>query len=86
MGQSIASNPEIRYVSGLGFRVANVTVNGTEGLVELEVSHGGDLAGLGGDHEPDQWVLLATSKSGTHREPRDQVLDGGLASSLRSLL
>ena len=30
--------------------------------------------------------LLATSKSGTHWEPRDQVLDGGLVSSLRSLL
>ncbi len=30
--------------------------------------------------------LLATSKSGTHWEPRDQGLDGGLASSLRALL
>ena len=31
-------------------------------------------------------VLLATSKSGTHWEPRDQGLDGGLVSSLRALL
>ena len=30
--------------------------------------------------------LLATSKSGTHWEPRDQGLDGGLVSSLRALL
>ena len=30
--------------------------------------------------------LLATSKSGTHWEPRDQGLDGGLMSSLRALL
>ena len=29
---------------------------------------------------------LATSKSGTHWEPRDQGLDGGLVSSLRALL
>ena len=31
-------------------------------------------------------TLLATSKSGTHWEPRDQGLDGGLVSSLRALL
>ena len=31
-------------------------------------------------------VVLATSKSGTHWEPRDQGLDGGLVSSLRALL
>ena len=30
--------------------------------------------------------MLATSKSGTHWEPRDQGLDGGLVSSLRALL
>ena len=30
--------------------------------------------------------VLATSKSGTHWEPRDQGLDGGLVSSLRALL
>ena len=30
--------------------------------------------------------LLATSKSGTHWEPRDQGLDGGLVSSLMDLL
>ena len=30
--------------------------------------------------------ILATSKSGTHWEPRDQGLDGGLVSSLRALL
>ena len=30
--------------------------------------------------------LLATSESGTHWEPRDQGLDGGLVSSLRALL
>ena len=30
--------------------------------------------------------LLATSKSGTLWKPRDQVLDGGLLSSLRALL
>ena len=31
-------------------------------------------------------IVLATSKSGTHWEPRDQGLDGGLVSSLRALL
>ena len=31
-------------------------------------------------------LVLATSKSGTHWEPRDQGLDGGLVSSLRALL
>ena len=31
------------------------------------------------------WVL-AISKSGTHWEPRDQGLDGGLVSSLRAQL
>ena len=31
-------------------------------------------------------VLLATSKSGTLWDPRDQALDGGLVSSLRALL
>ena len=30
--------------------------------------------------------VLATSKSGTQWEPRDQGLDGGLVSSLRALL
>ena len=30
--------------------------------------------------------VLSTSKSGTHWEPRDQGLDGGLVSSLRALL
>ena len=30
--------------------------------------------------------VLATSKSGTHWEPRDQGLDGGLVSSLMDLL
>ena len=30
--------------------------------------------------------LLATSKSGTHWEPRDHGLDGGLVSSLMDLL
>ena len=30
--------------------------------------------------------VLATSESGTHWEPRDQGLDGGLVSSLRALL
>ena len=30
--------------------------------------------------------VLASSKSGTHWEPRDQGLDGGLVSSLRALL
>ena len=38
---------------------------------------GGDLPSTG---------VLATSKSGTHWEPRDQGLDGGLVSSLRALL
>ena len=33
-----------------------------------------------------QKQMLATSKSGTHWEPRDQGLDGGLVSSLRALL
>ena len=30
--------------------------------------------------------VLATSTNGTHWEPRDQVLDRGLVSSLRALL
>ena len=34
----------------------------------------------------DQGQLLATSKSGTLWDPRDQALDGGLVSSLRALL
>ena len=33
-----------------------------------------------------RFTVLATSKSGTHWEPRDQGLDGGLVSSLRALL
>ena len=40
------------------------------------------IAVMGGALVP----LLATSKSGTHWEPRDQGLDGGLVSSLRALL
>ena len=36
--------------------------------------------------EPATSHVLATSKSGTHWEPRDQGLDGGLVSSLRALL
>ena len=43
--------------SELSFQVTNVTVNGTEGLVELKVSYKGDRARLGGDQEPDQWVF-----------------------------
>ncbi len=38
------------------------------------------------DLQPMTNNLLATSKSGTHWDPRDQVLDGGLVSSLRALL
>ena len=34
----------------------------------------------------DLACVLATSKSGTHWEPRDQGVDGGLVSSLRALL
>ena len=36
--------------------------------------------------EQTRSFVLATSKSGTHWEPRDQGLDGGLVSSLRALL
>ena len=36
--------------------------------------------------EDEEALVLATSKSGTHWEPRDQGLDGGLVSSLRALL
>ena len=35
---------------------------------------------------PGTTFLLATSKSGTLWDPRDQALDGGLVSSLRALL
>ena len=34
----------------------------------------------------EELAVLATSKSGTHWEPRDQGLDGGLVSSLMDLL
>ena len=38
------------------------------------------------ESSPKRGKVLATSKSGTHWEPRDQGLDGGLVSSLRALL
>ena len=45
------------------------------------------MAGSSPEHFPIILsALLATSKSGTHWEPRDQGLDGGLVSSLRALL
>ena len=47
--------------------------------------NGHKLDYLFGQLEPSL-QLLATSKSGTHWDPRDQVLDGGLVSSLRALL
>ena len=45
------------YYAGLRFQVTKVTVNGTEGLVELKVSDIGNPARLGGVYEPDQWVF-----------------------------
>ena len=57
LGMQIASNPEIDYIHDLGFQVANVTVNGTEGRVELKVSHKGEPAGLVRVYEPDRWVF-----------------------------
>ncbi len=47
------------YISVLLFQVTKVTVSGTEGLVELKVSHKGNPTRLGGGwgHGPDQWVF-----------------------------
>ena len=45
-------------------------------LLQRELSH----------RDQGTQLMLATSKSGTHWEPRDQGLDGGLVSSLRALL
>ena len=61
----------------LRYEVAELTLKETPALV-LKLLHDQILR----NHEP----VLATSKSGTHWEPRDQGLDGGLASSLRALL
>ena len=56
-------------------------------VVSLDFADVANLKSLLDDYQkhPSPY-LLATSKSGTHWEPRDQGLDGGLVSSLRALL
>lgn len=44
------------YVTHLDSKVANVTVNGNKGEVELTVLHEGQPTLLGGDREPEDWV------------------------------
>ena len=44
------------YVTQLDYQVANVTVDGKKGLVELEVMHQGMLVDIARDIEPEYWV------------------------------
>ena len=44
------------YVTQLDYQVANVTVNGAKGRVELKVLYQGAPVALGGDHEPEYWL------------------------------
>ncbi len=65
-----------------------VTVNPRRGNLDKAPWKGLDLTAITGQTVENRHLfdVLATSKSGTHWEPRDQGLDGGLVSSLRALL
>jgi len=53
----LEGNVRSLYVRQLSYQVTKVTVNGTEGQVELKVLYQGVPVALGGDHEPEYWVF-----------------------------